>query len=212
MRSYIELIETWEQFLQKQPKGSLEDFAQWILERPTSASLTMAEDAAAVYEMSYEAEQQATYGYSSANAKAPYLLWRMSKILKVYSKPVFELEGLKSQDEFAILSYVHMVGECPKKEAIEAHLIDGSTGIDMIKRLIKRGFLTDRISPQDRRARLVQLSEEGEKLLKRVYQRMLGVPEVLVNMSQEEQATFIQQLEQLDHTHTRRLQKNTNKK
>jgi len=210
MRSYIELIETWEQFLEKQPKGSLEDFAQWILQR--DVSLAMAEDAAAVYEGSYEGEQQSTYGYSTANTKAPYLLWRMSKILKAYSKPVFELEGLKSQEEFAILSHVHMVGECAKKEAIEAYLIDGSTGIDMIKRLIKRGFLTDRVSPQDRRARLIQLSEAGEALLKRVYQRMVTMPEVLVDMTQKEQEAFIQQLEQLDETHTHRLQQNSNKK
>ena len=108
MRSYLELIEHWEQFLEEQPKGSLEDFAQWILERPTRASQAMAEDAAAVYEVS---AAQVEKSYTIANAKAPYLLWRMSKILKVYNKPAFELEGLKSQDEFAILSYVQLVDQ-----------------------------------------------------------------------------------------------------
>ncbi len=106
MRSYLELIEHWEQFLEEQPKGSLEDFAQWILERPTRASQAMAEDAAAVYEVS---AAQVEKSYTIANAKAPYLLWRMSKILKVYNKPAFELEGLKSQDEFAILSFVQLL-------------------------------------------------------------------------------------------------------
>lgn len=212
MRSYLELIEIWEQFLKKHPKGSVQEFAQWVLERPNHVSTITAEDAAAVYQVSHQGESLNKDTLSAASAKAPYLLWRMSKILKVYNKPVFELEGLKSQDEFAILSYVHVVKECTKKEAIEAHLIDGSTGIDMIKRLIKRGLLTDRVSPQDRRARLIQLSENGRALLQRVYEQLINVPEVLGDMSTEEQKVFIDQLEQLNRTHTRRLQHNHNKR
>lgn len=211
MRSYIELIETWEQFLKRQPKGSLEDFAEWILERQKNRLISMVEDEAATYELS--PQEYGPYKVDPAISKshAPYLLWRMSKILKVYNKPAFELEGLKSHDEFAILSYVQIVEECTKKEAIDAQLIDGSTGIDMIKRLIKRGFLTDRVSPEDRRARLIQVSDEGRTLLRRVYQRLVKMPEVLVDMTEEEQEAFIEQLQQLERTHTRRLQENQNK-
>lgn len=200
-QSYIALIQAWEAFLAQHPRGSLEQFAHWLLQRRSASSKATSEQVSSTY----REERQTEYGFSESNSRAPELFWRLSKILKVYTKPILEAEGLKSQDEFAILTHIHQVEECAKKEAVETHFIDSSTGIDMIKRLIKRGLLMDRVAPHDRRARLVQLSPEGERLLGRIYQRLAQLPEVLVDMTAEEQKRFIEQLQRLDDTHTYRL-------
>ena len=206
MRSYIELIQAWEAFLKKHPHGSLEKFGHWLLQRAAERPVNRVEEPAAPYQAQAEgAPADIGYDFNRNEAKAPQLLWRLGKILKVYTKPILEAEGLKSQDEFGILSHVYAVGECTKKQAVETHFIDGSTGIDMIKRLIKRGILTDRVSPHDRRARLIKLSPEGEALLLRMYERLGDLPEVMLGMSLEEQDTFVEQLQQLDIAHTYRI-------
>lgn len=203
MRSYLELITYWEAFLKIYPKGTMKEFAFWL----AGEVADQVEDPAAIYHAKKPsvAEQQVVQDDHLPNIRVAYLLWRLNKILRVYKKPIFDTEGLKSQDEFAILSHIYKVGECTKKEAVETHFIDRSTGIDMIKRLVRRGMLTDRVCPQDRRARLIQLSSDGEALLHRIYSRLVDIPEMLINMTHLEKEAFLQQLEEMNKVHTHNL-------
>jgi DNA-binding MarR family transcriptional regulator len=203
MRSYIELIEAWEGFLSEQPEGSLADFGTWLTSRfAVSEEPVFSED---VQTSAYVTKQRATFGYSVSNARAPQLIWKLNKILRHYSKPIFDAVELNNHDEFAILTQIHLKEECSKKEAIAANLIDRSTGIDMIKRLIKRGLVLDRVDPNDGRARLVRLSEAGEGLLYQIYQGFADIPELLVDMSSEQQAQFVATLQRLERWHSERL-------
>lgn len=204
MRSYIELIQAWENFLGEQPTGSLEDFGKWLIQQSKEKS-TITYPLEDSQTTTYIEQQQATFGYSAANSRAPHLIWKLNKILRQYSKPIFEQVDLNNHDEFALLTQIHLKKECSKKEAIVANLIDSSTGIDMIKRLLQRGLLLDRKDPKDGRARLVRLSEKGEKLLYQVYTAFADIPELLVGMTQEEEQEFIATLQYLEQWHLKQL-------
>ncbi|GAB4402642.1 MAG: hypothetical protein OHK0039_00910 [Bacteroidia bacterium] len=201
MRSYLELIEAWEAFLRDSPAGTLEDFARWLLARGDSpAPVGQAQALQAYFD-----QQTDTFGYTSANSEAAYLIWRLSKFIRHDTKALFEHCGLYSQDEFAILAHVDYLGECPKKVAVHDNLIEMSTGIDMIRRLVQRGLLLDRPNPADQRERLIRLSEQGAAVLQAVYAGFGGVQDILVDMDESERQDFVSRLKLLDELHTRRV-------
>lgn len=199
MRSYIELISTWETFLKEHPKGSLNEFAEWIL-HPSNASPS-ASDAPNLE--AYFDKNTVEFGYSEANSEAAYLIWRLSKFIRRYTKPLFSDLGINNQDEFAILAHVDYLKECSKKCAVEENLIDMSSGIDMISRLIKMGWLSERSNPNDKREKLIRLTPEGTNLLQKIYIDFSSVPDILVNMDNAQRIILVSRLKDLDAIHTK---------
>lgn len=203
MRSYLELITEWETFLKELPEGSLEDFAHFLL-RPAEKANSVDIDPSLKEYFDKNTEQ---YNYQDHNSEASFLIWRLNKFLKNYTKSVFDTLQLNNQDEFAVLAHVDYLKECTKKTAVQDNLIDMSTGIDMIKRLINRGLLIDRPNPSDKRERLVRLSDKGRELLYKTYEGFNHVQNILVSMSVEEKSQFVSTLKKLDVYHTRHQSK-----
>ena len=71
--------------------------------------------------------------------------------------------------------------------------IDTSTIAGVVDRLEARGLIQRRHSPDDRRVRLLYLTDEGEALLKQASASVLGIQKWLVlPLSVEERTTFTQ--------------------
>lgn len=71
--------------------------------------------------------------------------------------------------------------------------IDTSTIAGVVDRLEARGLIQRRHSPEDRRVRLLYLTDEGEALLKQASASVLGIQKWLVlPLSVEERTTFTQ--------------------
>lgn len=71
--------------------------------------------------------------------------------------------------------------------------IDTSTIAGVVDRLEARGLIQRRHSPEDRRVRLLYLTDEGEALLKQASASVLGIQKWLVlPLSVEERTTFSQ--------------------
>jgi DNA-binding MarR family transcriptional regulator len=201
MRSYIEIITQWELFLSKSPTGDLEEFAHWLLEKnqERKAPQTAAFNAEL---QDYFDKNTSEYGYSDANSEAAYLIGRLSKFIKRYTKPLFLDLGISNQDEFAILAHVDYLKESSKKKIVEENLIEMSSGIDMISRLIKKGWLIERANPVDKREKLITLTPEGAKLLQNVYIGFSTIPDILVDMTDEQKIFLVERLKKLDDFHT----------
>ncbi|MFM2267697.1 MAG: hypothetical protein RL757_1138 [Bacteroidota bacterium] len=202
MRSYIEIITNWESFLAQSPDGSLEDFAQWLLatsnQQKTRANSTLEGDL-----QQYFDNNTSEYSYTAANSEAAYLIGRLNKFIKRYTKPLFSDLGITNQDEFAILAHVDYLKESIKKTIIEDNLIDMSSGIDMMNRLLKRKWLIERTNPLDKREKLVSLTPEGKAVLLNIYKGLATIPDILVDMSDAQKNIFVQRLKDLDDFHTK---------
>ena len=200
MRSYIKLIKNWESFLKNNSDGSLADFGHYLVGLAT-------EDSPARTELDNYFDAKTTeFQYSDLNSEASYLIWRLNKFSKGYIKELFEKLGVANQDEFAILSHVDYLKECPKKIAISDNLIEMSTGIDMIKRLLKKGYLLERKNPEDKRESLIRLSTKGKDKLAEIYTGFSTVPDILVDITPKEKRTLVAILKNLDKAHTMRTQ------
>ena len=160
MRSYLELIEKWEDFLKSNRKiGSLSEFGDFLIAKTKSDSKNKNELE------DYFRSNDNDFGYSDSNSEASYLIWRLNKFSKGYIKELFDKLDITNQDEFAILSHVDYLKECSKKVAITDNLVEISTGIDIIKRLVKKGYLCERQNPNDKRENLIRLTNQGKEKL-----------------------------------------------
>ncbi|MBC8044357.1 MAG: winged helix-turn-helix transcriptional regulator [Rhizobacter sp.] len=196
------VIQKWEKYLSAGGEASLEGFARWLLEGSKEKKMSLDDGAL----QTYFDRQTNDLGYSPLNSEASFLLWRLNKFLKQFTKTLFQDAGLNNQDEFAILSHVDYKSECTKKLAIEENLIDLTTGVEIIKRLVSRGFLKEKINKHDKRERLISLTPKGKKTLQDIYKGFSGVQDVLVDLNAEERERLVHTLKNLDTVHTKQYQ------
>jgi DNA-binding MarR family transcriptional regulator len=196
VRSYLELIEKWEIFLKTNPLGSLEAFGAYLVNNG-------AEKSSNEVMTDYFKAISSKYGFQDLDAKSSFLFYRMQKFGHIQVKPIFDKLGINNIEEFAILSQIDVHKECSKKVVIKENLIEMSTGIDMIKRLVAKGYILQRINPKDKRETLIRLSEKGKKKLNEIYREFATTPDMLIDISDKEKIILVDILDRLDKAHTK---------
>ena len=58
-------------------------------------------------------------------------------------------------------------GEMTKSQIISYNFMEMSTGVEVVKRLIKHEWLSEKENPKDKRSKLVSITEEGNELVKK---------------------------------------------
>ncbi|MBC7867820.1 MAG: winged helix-turn-helix transcriptional regulator [Gloeobacteraceae cyanobacterium ES-bin-316] len=195
--SYLPLIESWEQYLSTGGMPNVPDFAAWVTGSSGKGKGDNIELEA------YFDVQSATHQYAYRSSEAAFILWRLSKFIRFYTRPVLAANGLTSQDEFAILAHVDYMQRCSKKEAIEANIIELSTGVEIIKRLIRHGMLSEKPNKDDKRERLISLTAAGKRTLYAIYQGFTGIQDLMADLSAGEREHLYTILKGLDDFHTK---------
>lgn len=200
MDSYIPLISTWEDYLAISKSPAITDFAMWILKqkKPEVANDQLGLD-------TYVKSKTEEHNYAYKSSDAAILLWRMSKFIRYYTKPVLLENGLASQDDFGILAHIDYKKSCSKGEAIEANIIDATTGIEIIKRLIKQGLVSEKHNKDDKRQRIISLTKAGKEKLYKIYMGFSKIQDVMADLNVQQREILIQTLEKLDLFHTQNI-------
>lgn len=198
--SYLPLIELWEQYLATAPNGDVAHFAVWVLDQKRKNE-TVPQTKEPLN--TYIDQQTDIHEFPGYSPEAAIMLWRLSKFIRFYTRPVLLQNGLASQDDFAILAHVDHLKSCSKKEAIEANIIDPTTGIEIIRRLIKQGLLTERPNETDKRERLISLTGAGQKMLYNIFVGFSGIQDVMAHLNMAEREHLITVLRSLDDFHTK---------
>lgn len=194
--SYQPLILNWENYLQSTQEPSLKDFAKYLLlsDAKTSADASLDKERA----NDTEPIEDAPY----LTPEAAELLFRLNKFIRIYGKPVLQEVGLNSMDEFVILAFLLEKRESPKKEIISENLIEFTTGMDMLRRMIKTGLLSERINPEDKRQKIIALSSKGQKVLFLILERFKNITDVLGDLEKKEREMLLNTLKRLNSFHT----------
>jgi MarR family 2-MHQ and catechol resistance regulon transcriptional repressor len=96
------------------------------------------------------------------------VLWKASRAAQAYAeKSILELELCGS--DFAVLEALLHKGPLPVNEIGKKVLLTSGSITVAVDRLEKKGLVERRAHGTDRRARVVHLTKEGGKLIKRVY-------------------------------------------
>src|SRR6266508_3961985 len=96
------------------------------------------------------------------------VLWKAARAVEAYAqKSVSELEMCGS--DFAVLEALLHKGPLPVNEIGRKVLLTSGSITVAVDRLETKGLVERRASSTDRRTRIVHLTIEGKKLIKRIY-------------------------------------------
>ncbi len=188
--SYKPLINRWEDFLAQGNSTDLKDFARYLLEEEEAAEKAVLEHGDTVHEYPY------------LTAEAGRAIFRLYKFSKIYSRPIMKKAGLTSFDEFSILATLLHTEELTKKDLIFENLVELTTGMDMLKRMLKGNLIQERKNPSDKREKLVSLSELGRKTLFAILEEFQTMEDVLGDLDRKEREETVKYLMELDKYHT----------
>ena len=154
MKPVVELITAWADYESKNPAASAAEFcSHYLLNNKGLIDETPVEAAA-----------------SDSDAQLASLINQLNAIHVIYAKAVLkEIPGIELE-WFYFMKEIDQQKEARKSDVVSAVFFEQSTGIDILNRIKKAGLIQERNDPMDKRARLVKLSPQGEKILLSLHQ------------------------------------------
>jgi DNA-binding MarR family transcriptional regulator len=111
-----------------------------------------------------------------------FLLIMQSKHYKMYCKKALLNSEINTPDGYSFLYHLTLVESFRKMELINIHLLEAPTGIEVIKRLLKKELIEEYDDKDDKRAKRVRITEKGKNEVEKLAPLM---QEVYSNMSAE---------------------------
>ncbi|KPE52783.1 MarR family winged helix-turn-helix transcriptional regulator [Chryseobacterium indologenes] len=129
------------------------------------------------------------------------LLIRMGRYAKTYSRSIGN-SVFSSQDDFIYLISLKTMGAMTKMELIRHNLHEKSSGILIINRLIRNGWVKQTVSEKDKREKYIQMTDKGFAVLEEHMSEIRKASRVVVgDLTHSEQMLLIAILSKLDEFH-----------
>lgn len=129
------------------------------------------------------------------------LLIRMGRYAKTYSRSIGS-SVFSNQDDFIYLINLKTSGGMSKMELIKHNVSEKSSGILTINRLIRNGWVEQKISEKDKRTKHIQITEKGLLVLEEHMDEIRKASRAVVgNLTHPEQMLLITILSKLDEFH-----------
>jgi DNA-binding MarR family transcriptional regulator len=158
----IELVKKFENVKGQEPKD-VKEFIIWLNQL--------------LFEQYHALES--SHDENDIDMELTFLLIMQSKHYKMYCKEALINTDINSPDEYSFLYHLSLVDSFRKMELIHIHLLEAPSGIEVIKRLLKKGFIEEFDDKEDKRAKRVRITNKGrqetDKLnpqMKDVYSKM----------------------------------------
>ncbi len=188
MKDIIRLLQDYQEFKDKNNSEDFHVFGEWLRQKhaPTRDYTTNDEEV----------------NEAGLDVMITYLLGNLTGYTEAWIKLAYQELPLLSIGDFSILKTVEHYQNPSKKEVAYEVVMERSTCIESIKRLIKEGLLAEAIDPNDRRIRRVHLTKGGKELMPLLNQRMTNLGSLLVgNLSEVEKKSLLPTLNKLLRFH-----------
>lgn len=127
------------------------------------------------------------------------LLYRYAKN---YSRKALDDSPIQTIKEFSFLIVLQSEGSLTKSELIQQNVMEITSGMEVIKRLLKKKFIHQYPDPADKRSMRVAITDKGSEELFRVLPRMQNATKIIKgNLDPGEQKSLIFLLQKLEHFH-----------
>ncbi len=197
----IEQIENlllhWKKFRENGGKGLL-DFGDWLKKRQMPEKTSLSPVPIRVEQFMIQNPVYAQIGY----------FWgRLNRYANFWTKKAFADLPIKTVEEFGILMFVKISVNPRKSEVAENSLLETSTCLEIIKRLVRQGFLIEQKDQADKRSVRISLTEAGLVVLLQSLQKMQEISHLLsVELPEKQQTELLAMFQTLDHFHFQLLQ------
>ncbi|UOY08564.1 winged helix DNA-binding protein [Muricauda sp. SCSIO 64092] len=138
----------------------------------------------------------------SVEAELAAHLGRLNRYANTYIKMVLEGTPFTTAMEFTFSAVLDKNGEVAKTDLIRMMAFDKSTGMGVIKRLLNKGLIEEFPNPEDKRSKLLRLTQNGKKAVALGYQTVPGAANMISkNLEDDEKQELLHLLKKLDGFH-----------
>ncbi len=139
---------------------------------------------------------------SSLDTTITQIIVFLYRYAKQYIKKALNHSEIKTIDEFSYLATLLNFNQLSKVELINKSVQEKTTGMEIIKRLLKSNLIEQLDNPNDQRSQLVQLTDKGRSVLYNVFGNMNLVGQIVTgNLSDLEKIQLAYLLKKLDVFH-----------
>jgi MarR family transcriptional regulator, lower aerobic nicotinate degradation pathway regulator len=195
LKQIVEQVEDYEKTKQSGETLSLTDFAQFLSHKTQFSTPELTRLHEPIVFDNGET-------ISSDNTELGTLVSLMYRYVKIYAKRAMENSPLNNVDDFSYLIILLAHGAMSKTELISHNAHEKTTGMEIIKRLTKLGFLEQTAAPTDGRSQFVSISTAGQQVLFPLLMEMRKVSTIANgNLTETELQTLIHLLHKLERFH-----------
>jgi MarR family transcriptional regulator, lower aerobic nicotinate degradation pathway regulator len=189
-----ELIQWFETYTEENPDGEheLNSFIIWL-----NSKLFADEN-----------DQLSLHDQDMLDMELTFLLALQNRHYKAYAKDALVESELSSPEGFSFLYHLSLVDSYRKMELIEMHKLEPPSGIEVLKRLLKKNFIEEFDDPDDRRARRIRITESGKQRLQIILPKMKKVfSSMTAEMSLNEKLHVVSFLQKMNDYHIKQTSK-----
>lgn len=136
------------------------------------------------------------------NTDISILITLMFRYAKSYIKKALQGSIIQTADEFAFLITLITFDSLTKTELINKQVMEKTSGVEVIKRLLSQGMIREFADDTDKRSVRVAITDKGKMELFRVLPEMGKVSRIVVgNLTETEITTLGYLLKKLDFFH-----------
>lgn len=189
LKEVIGLLEQYERDnLGGSHSADVDGFKRWIVTKETGSCV----------EPSWEGKENGR----SAESVISTLIVHMNRFAKSYSKAAIWESDFSTQEEFIYLITLRSFGEMTKMELIRRNIHEKPAGMAIINRLIKQGWIGQQDSEQDRRSKVLYITENGLSALDRQMGKIRHATQIVSgDLTYNEKITLISLLDKLSKFH-----------
>jgi DNA-binding MarR family transcriptional regulator len=200
-----ELIQKWGEYESIYPNPQLSDFGKWLStqdqKQKKTDTILKKEERYLTKWGSYEEGLKHHHDMKSNEVQIGMLIGRLSKYGRMYAKKA--LHPLEMNlDEFTFLAAVLHLDNPKKSDVINLNLFEPTSGTEILRRLIKLGYVKESINKADKRSKLLKITASGEKTIFKAFEIMTKVGTlVAANLSEKQKTELISMLDYLNDFH-----------
>lgn len=130
------------------------------------------------------------------------LIVHMNRYAKNYSKAAMQDSEFSTQDDFIYLINLQVFGEMSKMELIKKNIHDKQTGMQIIKRLLDKNWVSQYNSVEDKREKRISITENGRLTLQKQMGKIRQATNIVTgDLTENEKTELIRLLNKLEHFH-----------
>nr|WP_299342037.1 winged helix DNA-binding protein [Allomuricauda sp.] len=127
---------------------------------------------------------------------------RLSRYSNTYIKMTLEGLPFSTDMEFTFTAILDGTGQVGKTDLIRMMAYDKSSGMGVIRRLLEKGIIEEFPNPDDKRGKLLRLTEKGKKAIVLGYQKVPQAANLIsANLNFNEKQKLLHLLKKLDDFH-----------
>lgn len=192
IKDVLDLVEQFE-FERKhtsQSEDSIEYFKRWIALNYNRANVNSEPD--------WEGKAKGRSSESVINT----LIVHMNRYAKSYSRSAIFGSDFSSQEDFIYLINLKAFGEMTKMDLIKKNVHEKPVGMQIINRLITKGWVNQTASEIDKRSKVLKISNKGMEVLESQMDKIRKATEIVTgNLTYNEKMELIRLLTKLNDFH-----------